>query len=302
MRKSFASVLAILTVLCMGTMSVYAASSITASDVSSGVSITTDVMSDNDISAVKEQVKKQDTNAKILGTLDVSAPGISSKDLAKGVSIKLSVSSLRAGDVIRILHYTNGAWEVIIPSVVGDGYCVATFYSLSPVAIVKYTSTVTAPSASYQSGGDHDDPNSDPSDPEEPNDSEEPSEPADDPDDDNNSGYPEDPENPDDDSDDDDNSGGNQNSDKPGSDQNGNSGNTGNGGNGGANTAPGGNGGSANTSHSSGQATVTKTNTSAGKSYATSPKTDAEVPVVPIVAAFTLMGAVILGRKAIKRS
>ena len=298
MRKSYAAVLALLLVFCMGT-TVFAAGSITASDVSNGVSVTIGQMSTQNQSSVKTEVAKQDSNAKILGTVDVSAPGVSSKDLAKGLSLRINVKDVKAGDVVRVLHFTNGSWEVISPSTVGDGYVIATFYSLSPVAIVKYSSSVTAPAPTYQNttnnpgnDDDSDDPNDQgqPSDPEDPDDSDDLDD-FEDPDDD--SGYPDDPDVPDD-----------------YDDAGGSSGTTGGNSGTNTNTKPGANTStkpSVNTSAgSSGGSSVStgskaNTSTSAGRStsYATSPKTHDSMPVIPVIALFFVLGIVAFcGKKA----
>lgn len=56
-----------------------------------------------------------------------------------GVQITLNLAGVKKGDNIVLLHQRkdNGQWERITPDVVGDGYVMATFTNLSPVAVVK---------------------------------------------------------------------------------------------------------------------------------------------------------------------
>ena len=52
--------------------------------------------------------------------------------------ITLTISAdVKVGDSVVILHWNGSAWETIKPSEVRDGEVVATFTSLSPVAVVK---------------------------------------------------------------------------------------------------------------------------------------------------------------------
>ena len=52
--------------------------------------------------------------------------------------ITLTISAdVKAGDSVVILHWNGKEWETIKPSEVRDGEVVATFTSLSPVAVVK---------------------------------------------------------------------------------------------------------------------------------------------------------------------
>ena len=52
--------------------------------------------------------------------------------------ITLTISAdVKAGDSVVILHWNGTAWETIMPLEVRDGEVVATFTSLSPVAVVK---------------------------------------------------------------------------------------------------------------------------------------------------------------------
>ena len=74
----------------------------------------------------------QTAEASVLGVVEVSAPN----GTTFPVTITLPVSSVSAGDSVILLHYVNGNWETVIPTVVGDGYVRAVFYSFSPIAVV----------------------------------------------------------------------------------------------------------------------------------------------------------------------
>ena len=91
--------------------------------------------------AVAEALKDTDVKAEDLAVqsmFDVSLDQNLVNDVFKnGGSLKIpfSVPTLKAGQVAVVLHYVNGAWEVV-PSVTADGVVTATFTSLSPVAIL----------------------------------------------------------------------------------------------------------------------------------------------------------------------
>lgn len=72
----------------------------------------------------------------IVAVVDVTYDG---KIPEGGVQITLNLAGVKKGDNIVLLHQRkdNGKWERITPDVVGDGYVMATFTNLSPVAVVK---------------------------------------------------------------------------------------------------------------------------------------------------------------------
>ena len=74
--------------------------------------------------------------ADILSVVDV-APSTATKDANGVYTVTLNVDGVKAGDVIAILHYGANGWELIVPSVVGDGYVTFTTTSLSPISVVK---------------------------------------------------------------------------------------------------------------------------------------------------------------------
>lgn len=55
------------------------------------------------------------------------------------ITVTITVPDINAGDNILILHWNGSAWETIKPDSVGKDTVVATFSSLSPIAVVKLT-------------------------------------------------------------------------------------------------------------------------------------------------------------------
>lgn len=75
--------------------------------------------------------------ASVLGVVEVKL-----KDNGEfPVTLTIPVYGVSAGDSVILLHFVDGAWETILPSVVGDGYVVAEFDSFSPIAVVLIESS-----------------------------------------------------------------------------------------------------------------------------------------------------------------
>ena len=72
---------------------------------------------------------------------ELIATGLTAEDFSAGVTITFSVSTVKAGDKILILHKrsSDNVWEVIQPTLVADGTVTAVFHSLSPVVFVEMT-------------------------------------------------------------------------------------------------------------------------------------------------------------------
>lgn len=67
--------------------------------------------------------------------------------------ITLTISAdVKAGDSVVILHWNGSEWETIMPSEVRDGEVVATFTSLSPVAVVKLSAADVTTGGSGSTG------------------------------------------------------------------------------------------------------------------------------------------------------
>lgn len=56
--------------------------------------------------------------------------------------VTFDVDYVKAGDHIKVLHFVNGAWEIIDPTSVKDGKVTAVFTSFSPIVITKLTPEV----------------------------------------------------------------------------------------------------------------------------------------------------------------
>lgn len=151
MKKKFAGILVAIMVLAMGT-TVFGATSPGAEDVlqqktqqlrdsvsnvqCQDAELTIGTVSEADLTEANTVATEKYSDAQVLAMVEVTVAA--GTDVSKGVTVTFYVSGIAAGDNIRLLHQlSDGTWEVIAP-VVGNGYVTATFYSFSPVAIVKY--------------------------------------------------------------------------------------------------------------------------------------------------------------------
>ena len=113
---------------------------------------------------VAEEVKKEatteatkaaaavsaDTKATVVAVVEINLPEGTTMPEG-GLKITIKAEGVKAGDNIVLLHQkADKTWETIKPDSVKDGEIVATFTSLSPVAIVELetpATTETAPKA-----------------------------------------------------------------------------------------------------------------------------------------------------------
>ena len=222
--------------------------------------------------SVYEEAVRESTGA-VVSMANISLNNIADVNLSKGVVVTINVSSLKADDsvdTIRLLHKrsNDNKWELIIPTSVDPSTKIitATFYDFSPVAVVRYSVGNAPASTQYIPVGINETPND--------------------------NTLVEDPVDPDDDDYDDDSDYGDDDSDygdddsdyddnvviiRPDEGQNGNS--------------------TQNQAKPAKKPAATVHVSSTGISK-TSPKTGAEVPVLPAVAMFSLMGIVYCGKKA----
>ena len=146
MKRKLAGLLAAVMVLTMG-MTAFAADSPSSNPYgvkSPTKNVTVAAATQVQTSAAFSKAESINKDAQVLAVVDVVYTG----DIGDGVSITLEVAGVKAGDNIILLHqvYRDGewVWEQINPSEVGDGYVVAFFTSLSPVAVVKLPAGSTA--------------------------------------------------------------------------------------------------------------------------------------------------------------
>ena len=158
--KKFAALLATTLVMALSTVSVFAAGSVTLNaKVEQNVSGTTTenatvkAFSENALGVTTDTVKTAATveiakvaptatSAEVVGLAEVTYEGTIP---AEGVAITLKVDGIKAGDSVFIIHYTSATTYEVLEAIAGDGTVTATFKSLSPVAIVKYTAPATVP-------------------------------------------------------------------------------------------------------------------------------------------------------------
>ena len=108
-----------------------------------GVNVEVGKVDATEVADANEKATSYSADAEVLGMVELK----SDKDFSKGVTLTLYVAGVKKGDNVRILHkLSDGTWEVIVPYV-GDGFVRATFYSLSPIAIVKYPANVSVSSS-----------------------------------------------------------------------------------------------------------------------------------------------------------
>lgn len=156
--KKFAALLTTVLVMAMSTATVFAAGSVTLNaTVESNVAGTTTenasvaAFSTNtlgvtvntvaaDATKVVAVVAPNATSAELVGVAEVTYTGVIP---AEGVAITLKVDGVKAGDNVKVIHYTSATEYEVLDAVAGDGTVTATFKSLSPVGIVKYTLPAT---------------------------------------------------------------------------------------------------------------------------------------------------------------
>ena len=160
MKKKIAGLLAAMMVLTMGATTVFASQSPTSQETEEqkaqqlgdsvsnvatsqdGVTVEVGKVDAAEVADATTKATSYSEDAEVLGMVELK----SDKDFSKGVTLTIYVAGVKKGDNIRILHkLSNGTWEVIVPYV-GDGFVRATFYSLSPIAIVKYPEGVSVAS------------------------------------------------------------------------------------------------------------------------------------------------------------
>ncbi|MCM1175016.1 MAG: hypothetical protein NC341_08180 [Blautia sp.] len=81
--------------------------------------------------------------ASILTVVEVKASN-ASKDAGGKYVVTLSLSGISAGDAVAVLHYTGSAWETIVPESVANGSVTFKSASLSPIAVVKLSTTTVS--------------------------------------------------------------------------------------------------------------------------------------------------------------
>ncbi|MBD5493526.1 MAG: hypothetical protein HDR12_03855 [Lachnospiraceae bacterium] len=78
--------------------------------------------------------------ASILTVVDLKA-STASKDAYGNYVVTMTVPGISEGDAIAILHYTGKAWETIVPTSTANGIVTFTSASLSPISVVKLSTT-----------------------------------------------------------------------------------------------------------------------------------------------------------------
>ncbi len=155
MKKKLAGILAVLMVLTMGTTVFAAPSSDKDSDLkkeaeslvttvesgSDSVALTSKTVGSSDLTDAYDYVAEKvgkDTGFTMLAAVELS----SATELPSGgIQITFNVAGLKQGTSnVRIYHKTASGWEIKTPFV-GNGYVTAKFDSLSPFFVVKYDST-----------------------------------------------------------------------------------------------------------------------------------------------------------------
>lgn len=102
-----------------------------------------------------ELKENQTPKADVLGVVEVKAPD----GTQYPVTLTIPVSGVKQGDTVLVLHYVDGKWENLIPTLVANGYVKATFYSFSPIAVVlvEAADSITPPDDDNKSTEDNPD-------------------------------------------------------------------------------------------------------------------------------------------------
>ena len=161
--KKFAALFATVLVMALSATSVFAAASVTLNEnVATNMTGTTTTNAavaafDTNTLGVTLNDAKEDAlaelptnaaSAEIVGVAEVSYTGTIP---AEGVAITLNVTGISAGDNVYVIHYTGATTYEKLAATAGNGTVTATFTSLSPVAVVKYTvATTPAPAPQPQ--------------------------------------------------------------------------------------------------------------------------------------------------------
>lgn len=120
------------------------------------ITVTKKTATADQVSTANTVAKEIDQGAQIMGMSDLSVPD--GTDTSKGIKLTLSVSGVKSGDRVYVLHQLpNGSWETL-SATVSDGKVTVTLYSFSPVVVVKYpagTSVPTSDPSKNQSGSNN---------------------------------------------------------------------------------------------------------------------------------------------------
>ncbi len=181
MKKGFAGIVAaMLLVFTMGT-TVFAASfpspddstllneqaktwnnnvtSVTATDSNNNrYTVTKTQVTAEQVSNAHKTVKEIDSNGEVIAMSNLS---VNSTIGAKGIQITIGIpgGSVKSGYQVYVLHQlSDGRWETLKPSSVSNGVVKVTLYSLSPVAVVQYpaSSNIGTSDPSKNQGGNGD--------------------------------------------------------------------------------------------------------------------------------------------------
>ena len=169
MKKKLLAVVTALTVMAMGTVTAFAASptegtteapgatqkastTIAATATPAEYAQATAVSDGFTVTAVEkttvDAAAATDSNKKVTASI-LSVVNIDASTAAKGADgkyqVTASISGIKSGDSIAILHYTGSAWETIVPDSVAAGSVTFKTSSFSPFAVVKLeVASVTA--------------------------------------------------------------------------------------------------------------------------------------------------------------
>jgi hypothetical protein len=103
------------------------------------VNVTAQALDTNTVAQASKKVSNDYKNATVLAMTDLSVPD--NTDLTNGVKVTLSVKEVLAGDNVKVLHQkSTGDWETL-PATVGNGTVTVTMTSFSPVVIIRLPSS-----------------------------------------------------------------------------------------------------------------------------------------------------------------
>jgi hypothetical protein len=103
---------------------------------SEAVSVEAKALDTSAMSQANAKVTSEYQDASVLAMTDLSVP--EDTDLTDGVTVTMNVTGVLPGDNIKVLHQTSsGEWETLTPIAVGNGTVTVTLHSFSPIVILR---------------------------------------------------------------------------------------------------------------------------------------------------------------------
>jgi hypothetical protein len=94
--------------------------------------------------------KKYSGETSVLAMTDLTVANANGTDITQGVTVSLTVPGVLSGDNIHVLHQTgSGSWEELSVTSVGKDSVTVTMTSFSPIVVVRVAGTTTTSTPTY---------------------------------------------------------------------------------------------------------------------------------------------------------